>query len=290
MRLFRLGQCIDESDILKNQCGIGVLQLLEDVVLEFADLLIVLFDLGDLVVALSLDARLLEFDDNVEALLFKTLLLNSEVDDSDLGRDLRRVVRVAHTRRDVELELGVVLDLFVSNLDAVAATDTDQGLVENVVEDWVQNIADILEEHLLTETNTILNHFHVSRVLLICDQEVRFTSLDPVHCLRLRIDVKCPSESHVDEAAVLDGETISRKTLDLPLTCLSFRSHECREVVVVRVRQSDLLNHVSPVCHEILTVVRREWTTVTHESSGHQAVSHLVDQLQVQLVNSRLPR
>jgi hypothetical protein len=51
-----------------------------------------------------------------------------------------------------------------------------------------------------------------------------------------------------------------------------------------------LLNHVCPVCDEILTVVRREWTTITHEGSGHQTVTDLVDQLQVQLVNSRLPR
>jgi hypothetical protein len=85
LRFFRLGQCVNESHILKNQCGISVLQLLENVVLKFTDLLIVLFDLGNLVITLSLNARLLKFDYNIEALLFKTLLLNSEVDDSHFG-------------------------------------------------------------------------------------------------------------------------------------------------------------------------------------------------------------
>jgi hypothetical protein len=68
---------------------------------------------------LGLNLWLLRLDDKLEALVFKTIFLNLEVDDSNLGRYLGSIMRVADSGGDVELEVLVPFDLFLTNLDGL---------------------------------------------------------------------------------------------------------------------------------------------------------------------------
>jgi hypothetical protein len=68
---------------------------------------------------LGFNLWLLRLDDKLEALVFKTIFLNLEVDDSNLGRYLGSIMRVADSGGDVELEVLVPFDLFLTNLDGL---------------------------------------------------------------------------------------------------------------------------------------------------------------------------
>jgi uncharacterized Rossmann fold enzyme len=46
-------------------------------------------------------------------------------------------VRVAHSSSDVELEFGVVLDLFVTDFDGKVSSYLDEGLVQEVIKNGV---------------------------------------------------------------------------------------------------------------------------------------------------------
>lgn len=117
LSLFGDIQGVNKLNIIKNCLGLDIIQKLKNFILKISDLLLVLFNLLNLLTTLGLNFRLLRLDDNLEALIFKTILLDLEVDHSDLGRYFRSVMRVAVSSGDVELELRRPFNLFLSDLN-----------------------------------------------------------------------------------------------------------------------------------------------------------------------------
>jgi len=61
-------------------------------------------------------------DDDAEQLVLESLGCDHEVQQQHLGGDLRQVVRVAQLRRDVEPEVGVVLDDVLTQTNHIRST------------------------------------------------------------------------------------------------------------------------------------------------------------------------
>lgn len=136
-------------------------------------------------------------------------------------------MRVSHSGGDIELELGVPLNVFITNFDSLDLTHSDERLVQNVVEYGIEGLFDVQKKYLLSIEDGLLNLLEVLRVLHISDFKFRiFHFLDPLQGLSLGIDIENPTKTLGDEATILSGERVSGKTLLLPDTGLSFRSHE----------------------------------------------------------------
>jgi len=88
---------------------------------------------------------LLNSDDDAKALLFQAGLDNNEVDNVDLGRNLRCVVGVRQTSCDEKAELRVVVNFVCTKFDSEAATVLDQRLVKQIVKGWVKGLANVLK-------------------------------------------------------------------------------------------------------------------------------------------------
>lgn len=117
--LFSNIESVNELNVLKNVLGLYIVQELKDLIFKINLLLVVLFNLLYLFTTLGLNLWLLRLDDKLEALVFKTIFLNLEVDDCNLGRYLGSIMRVADSGGDVELEVLVPFDLFLTNLDGL---------------------------------------------------------------------------------------------------------------------------------------------------------------------------
>lgn len=117
--LFSNIESVNELNVLKNVLGLYIVQELKDLIFKINLLLVVLFNLLYLFTTLGFNLWLLRLDDKLEALVFKTIFLDLEVDDSNLGRYLGSIMRVADSGGDVELEVLVPFDLFLTNLDGL---------------------------------------------------------------------------------------------------------------------------------------------------------------------------
>jgi hypothetical protein len=211
---------------------------------------------------------LLSPDDNTKALLLEAGLFYGEVDNGYFGGDLWRVMRIAVSRRDVQLEFGIVFNLFIADFDAERLSDLDQGLAEHVVEDWIHFLANIDEEHLVSIANAELNVLNALWIFRIGnDERVAVGLLYPIHCLSLWINIESPSQTFSHEDSVFSREFVSWKTVDLPLSSLGSAGHEIGEIKALREWNLILLDERNPVGNELISEVRWEWSAVTHESS-----------------------
>ena len=120
------------------------MQSRKNIVLKTFEFCLTALDLIDERVLVGFKSWLLFLDDNTEALLLETLLLDREVDDVDLGRNLRSVVRIAHPSGDVQLEFLVIGYFTVSKFHHELVTEFDCCLIEQVIERRVKNLEDIL--------------------------------------------------------------------------------------------------------------------------------------------------
>jgi hypothetical protein len=81
--------------------------------------------LDDEVVSLFLEPGLLHQHHDTQQLIRQTLLDDDEVDDSRFSAHLRRVVRVRQFGRDVEAEVGVVVQRVLTDLDTQTSSLVD---------------------------------------------------------------------------------------------------------------------------------------------------------------------
>ena len=122
MGFFRMSKRRDKGDVLEQRARL-VLKLGKNFVLKLLEGVLTRLNFVDKLALGLFERRLLLLDHDSQALLFETLLLDGEVNDVDLGRDLGRVVRIGHSRGDVHLEFGIVLDLTVADLDLDVISD-----------------------------------------------------------------------------------------------------------------------------------------------------------------------
>ena len=142
---------IDEVLVVED-VALGGLEQIEDLVLDLLELPLVLRVLHDQLLALRLELRLLAGDGEAEHLVLQALRRRHEVEQVHLHDRLGRVVRIAHLRREVQLEVVVVLDRRVAKLDAPAAALLDELLEQHGLEHGVQDLADVLDEHGVAES------------------------------------------------------------------------------------------------------------------------------------------
>ena len=106
-RAARISIAFWSSRMLPSTLG----ERLEDLVLDLLELALVLRRLEDQLRLLLLELGPLLGDDDAEQLVLEALGGDHEVEQRHLHRHLGQVVRVAQLRRDVELEVLVVLDV-----------------------------------------------------------------------------------------------------------------------------------------------------------------------------------
>jgi len=202
-------QGLDEGHVLKER-DFGLLELGKDFIFKRFELVLALLDLVDQLILVLLKRGLLFLHDDTETLLLKTLLLNGEVDNVDLGGDLGRVVWVAHSCRDVQHELRVVCHQVVADLDLQLGADSlEEGLVEDVVKGGVERLHDVLQEDCLAGGHALGHLLNQLFVVDVKDYEVlAMHLLDPGVSLGLRVDVKGPSIALGNKNTVLSGEQI----------------------------------------------------------------------------------
>ena len=140
---------------------------------------------------------------------------------------------VLHSCGDVQLEPLVVRDLVVSNLDTQLASNLHEGLVEQLVEGRIKNLADILQETVLALSDALLELWNELRLVHVEDHQfpagVHF--LEPVDRLCLWVNVESPTEALGDEDTILSRETVSWEVVFLPLVYLGSACHKVTEAI-----------------------------------------------------------
>jgi len=94
---------------------------------------------------LNFQLRLLDSNENTEALLFETRLNDDKVDNVDFGGDLRSVMRIRQTSSDIQFEFRVVINLIGSKFDCKAATVLDKRSVKHIIKGRVKALTHILK-------------------------------------------------------------------------------------------------------------------------------------------------
>lgn len=107
-----------------------LLQLCENIVFKLQESVLTTFDLVDKLILGLFEGWLLFLNDNTQALLLETILLDGEVDHIDLGGNFWSIVWISHSSCDVHLEILVIDDFTVSQFDQDLLTDAlDERLV-----------------------------------------------------------------------------------------------------------------------------------------------------------------
>mmetsp|Transcript_66859 Transcript_66859/g.164845 ORF Transcript_66859/g.164845 Transcript_66859/m.164845 type:complete len:203 (-) Transcript_66859:3743-4351(-) len=136
-------QPLDELDVLED-VALGGREAVQQLVLEGLELHLEAVLLLHQHHLLLLQVGPLLVDDEGEQLLLQPVERDHEVDERRLRRDLGLVVRVAQLRLQVELEVGVILDLLVAQLDDHGSAAADDGAHEDGVEHRVDVLANVL--------------------------------------------------------------------------------------------------------------------------------------------------
>mmetsp|Transcript_34849 Transcript_34849/g.109443 ORF Transcript_34849/g.109443 Transcript_34849/m.109443 type:complete len:531 (-) Transcript_34849:195-1787(-) len=126
-------QRLDELHVIEQRAR-GLAEQPQDLVLELHELALAVGHAHRELALLQLELGLLLLHDGAQQLRLEALLLHGEVHDVRLGAHLRRVVRVAELRRDVQLEVGRVVQLLVAEADDLAVADLLDGLGEHRLE------------------------------------------------------------------------------------------------------------------------------------------------------------
>ena len=135
---------LDQIYILEKGNSLISLQTGQNVVFKLLELCIVQCNFADVVVFGGFDHRCFLLHNNTEALFFKRLFSHAEVNDSGVREDGGLKDRVSELGGDEELELGIPVQLAISNHNLLLTADLDVGLGNDVDEGGVQLFADIL--------------------------------------------------------------------------------------------------------------------------------------------------
>ena len=185
----RVVQRVDQHFIVQD-VALRFLQQLQNFVLEIAQLPLVVGNTHNEAVFLLLEVWTLLPHDVSKQLVLKPLEGHGEVDESDLNADLRQIVRVRELRRDVELEVGVVVNVGVANPDHQAVS-----LLENLLlQDWLQGrvdfLANVLKDHWVPDADAVLQGPQESTVRKLQRSQavLRLHGFDPLVRLPLGVD------------------------------------------------------------------------------------------------------
>ena len=200
---------VDELDVVQQRAR-GVGEQIQKLVLQLGDGALAGGDFLHQVVLLPVEIGALLLYDDVEQLRLQSLFLHREVYDGHLRAHLGGVVRVVQLRGEVQLEVGRVVHLLVAELDRQRVAFLDEGLAQHGLEDGVDLLLHVLNEHGVAELDGVLHAaHHVRHVQSHHLQTVRLLHvLDPLVALALRVDQKRPPVPARHHHAVLRGEGV----------------------------------------------------------------------------------
>ena len=100
--------------------------------------------------------RFVDLHDDIDHLVFEPFQRDLEVEHGDHEANLGRVVWVAEFGGEVELEILGVVDEFLAEFEFPAAAFLDDFLGEDRLEELVDLLGNVLEEHRVAEGDGIL--------------------------------------------------------------------------------------------------------------------------------------
>jgi len=184
--------------------------------------------------------RSLLLDDERQKLILETALSDSEVDESALGLDLRRIMRVRQLGLQEELEGRRETQLLVTHLDVLRLTLLGDLLGVDRLDDGINRVEHGLDEDRVTSLDSELNGLDHLRVAQSSDLEaLRLIGLsDPGDTLKLGIDHKSGSLGVREDGTILGGHSVWRKTVVVPSGGSSIVSEHGKRVRVSTLRNT----------------------------------------------------
>ena len=145
-------------------------------------------------------------------LIFETSASDGEVDQCELGLQLRLVVGVRQLGVEEQLEVVIVLDLLVAHLHR--RSFLDQHPPQERIKNNVNFLGKVLNQKRLAGGNTFLHR--VQEVLLAKSDDVELLAvlvLDPADALQLGVDHQRPLDRVAEDGGILCGHRVRWQTL-----------------------------------------------------------------------------
>jgi len=111
-----------------------------------------------------------------------------------------------------------------------------------------------------------------------------FHVFDPLERLSLWIDHQWPAATSSYNYTVLSGETITRQSLDVPVTYLCRVHKELAQIEVIADRYADLSDLSDPHGHDLMPIAREEGSHVRQERRRNQHVTRYEAQSTLQVL------
>mmetsp|Transcript_98393 Transcript_98393/g.212145 ORF Transcript_98393/g.212145 Transcript_98393/m.212145 type:complete len:1113 (+) Transcript_98393:229-3567(+) len=241
----------------------------QDLVLQLLQLRLGLRGLEHEVHALLLGRGLLRRHAEAQHLVLQAIQRGHEVEDADGDADLGREVRVRQLRRDVEREVLRPLDRGVAEAHHQQRALLEGRLLQHGVQDGVENLLDVLDQHRVPELDAVLELAHVVHRQAQHLELVTPRPLDPLVGLHLRVDHERPAAGIVQDDGVVDGKPIVREGVDHPLPDLDLIADAVLEVELLAGRDVLMLELGHPPDLGLHTVLAGEDAKVGNDAGGN---------------------
>mmetsp|Transcript_61973 Transcript_61973/g.109030 ORF Transcript_61973/g.109030 Transcript_61973/m.109030 type:complete len:440 (+) Transcript_61973:567-1886(+) len=250
---------------------------LEQVILKLHQLNLVLLESCSESLRLLFKLRALGTDHLGQELVLETALSGDEVDQCALSSNLGLVVRIGELGLQVQLELAVVLNLLTAEAEVEIASFLVHRAGEHGVHGGVDILGQVLNDDHLTVGDGVIDL--ALPALLVQLEHIQGVAglflAEPLDSLGLGINQQRPALAVGDDGPVLNGDTISRKTIGNHLGVVSVVGQHTERIHIGSQGNAALHQIRSPgELPQEISIGLVERAHVGHEARGKHAITN----------------